>query len=108
MAAVYSRRLLESAGGIPRLYLVEAGTVVVLRWLTVVNNSAFDHGVFNLQLEPELVALAWGLMPPQGDGAGSWSRQIEMRTVIQAGESVSWTADGVLDATLSGYVLTLP
>jgi hypothetical protein len=47
-------------------------------------------------------------MPPQGDGAGSWSRQIEMRTVIQAGESVSWTADGVLDATLSGYVLTLP
>jgi hypothetical protein len=108
VAAVYSHRFIVSYHGATEYFYVAAGTLAVVRWVTAFNGSAVDNETYNLVLYPPDVTIAWGSIDQNLGAPGTFSVSQEFRTVVNEGEYLKWFADGNIDGTVSGYVLTLP
>jgi hypothetical protein len=108
MSRVYSKRLLESHAGTLTEYTCPEGMVAIVRAITAFNASPLtpeQASLIHLDTETTIWQGVIGVYDPLSPGA---STVVDLRYVLNAGETIINHGAGDIDLTVSGYELTLP
>lgn len=105
---VYSFPLMHMHAGATQEYTVEAGYSVVVRCITAFNASEIEPEQVQLVAVGYDITIFAALMTYITSGPSQQSVIADLRYVALEGEQLRLTGDGDVDATVSGYLLSLP
>jgi hypothetical protein len=104
MASIFSTRFLATTGGVAEAFAVPAGQLAVVRCVTAINMGSAE-GNWNVQITPQGVYFAGGWEPPLPTGGSVVEPQVlDLRVVVQAGESIYGASAVGVHLTVSGYL----
>jgi hypothetical protein len=107
-STVYSTSFAQAYNGAGVNYKVPAGYVAVLRTVTLVNRSSSATANLQLRINETNLIIFERILDAYAATSGNASVILDMHVVINAGQTLVGLASPGVDATLSGYLLTLP
>jgi hypothetical protein len=108
MSNVYSHRFLLAAAGSQASYVVPDGYTAVVRCITAMNRDASNVQSAGVRFGTPALWIWADYLPADPGGSTTPSVVVDLRVVVNPGETIQ-TANGTLvDMTVSGYLLSLP